>query len=320
MTWSFFAAYVSCLPTVFAQGCNRGFGTSPPACSGNPVACAYATGNWADSTGGTWFVSSNTMPQYAGIYPVTGHQTTPNPNGGGCPDVTWSVSGNLTQSFGGNPSPTTFSWTASNPQPSGTCNRYTPVSSFTYSGNMYNNGCDTTSGNWTNSEGRSGTFTFQKPTDFPTGETSTAVAWWSGQPTVMLYDVTLTAPTGYMAGRQVYEVPGNTQSDSCWFQGSMIDQQVLGQTVQLAGWFVGYYYFNNRWEYDYVGPSTDFITYYRGQNKVPCEVQLDQEMNICGNNCLTPGNYFGDTLIWNIPDQVNVGVARANVQAWRTWP
>lgn len=307
-----------CLRTpALAQSCSRGIGNPPP-CSGNPVPCAHCTGQWTDSYGATWSVQSNTTPPYTGTWSVSGSLTAIHPGGPGCPNVTWAVSGSLVQAFDGTP-PTTFTWKGTNPQPTTVCNGWVPYSSITYKGGLCNDGCDQASGTWANSDNQSGFFTMTKPSDLPSGETSTAVAWWSGDPTIMLYDQTLSS-SSYMAGRQAFESPGPSQSDSCHFVGSKYAGAELGVNVPLGGWFVGYYYFNNRWEYDYVGMFSAAVTYYRQMHRVPCEVALNQQMNICTRGCTTNSGYFSDTLYWNIPDGTNVGTARAGVQAWRTWP
>lgn len=222
------------------------------------------------------------------------------------------------QTFGGTP-PTTFTWTGTNPQPNTLCNGVYPFSSITYQGGLASDGCDQASGTWTNSDGGHGSFTMAKPSDLPSGETSAAISWWSSDPTIMQYEQTHTSPS-YLAGRQVYESPGPNQIDTCHFTGSMYQSAALGTTVNLGGWFVGYYYFDNRSDYDYVGMYSGAVQYYRDMHKVPCEVALDQKMNICTHGCTFSSNYFSDVLYWNIPDNTNYGTARAGVQAWRTWP
>jgi hypothetical protein len=87
-----------------------------------------------------------------------------------------------------------------------------------------------------------------------------------------------------------------------------------------GGWYVGYYYFNNKWEYDYIGMFSGAVAYYRSMHRVPCEVTIPQTMNIYARGTLSSYPYFNDTLYWNIPDNTNYGVAGAGVQAWRTWP
>src|SRR5258708_5367972 len=163
------------LGSVFAQdpGCS-----SPP-CSPNPVACAHCAGTWTDNGGAVWTVTSNTTPPSAFTYPVSGSVVVP-AGAFGCPSITYSVSGSITQTFGSSTTrgTTAIQWVASSPSPSSSCGGYTPVSSQTYNGNILNDGCDFGSGNWTNSSGLHGSFSMTKPTDRPDqspAESSTAV-------------------------------------------------------------------------------------------------------------------------------------------------
>jgi len=116
----------------------------------------------------------------------------------------------------------------------------------------------------------------------------------------------------------VFEVTG-TPNDTCWFRNSLYGYANLNG----SGWFVGYYYFDSSYQYDYVGMYSGAVKYYKGlvpnsTNRTPCLVTLPQTMKI-----YTPTgsqSYFSDTLYWNLPDQVNYGVAKNGVQAWRTYP
>ncbi len=291
---------------------------SPP-CSPNPVPCAHCAGTWTDNYGGRWNVTSNTTPPFIGTYNVSGTLQVSNPSPG-CPTVTWSVSGTLTQTFGTSFARGTASanWVATNPSPSSTCGSFTPFSSTTFNGNILNSGCDFFSGSWTNSSGGSGGFSMTKPTDLPDlipSEASTAIAWDSAYPTVMLFDQTL-GSSKYLAGHQVFETSGGASSDTCWFPGSIY----LPMGLSGGGWHVGFYFFNNRWHYDYIGFLPATISYYRSNSRTPCLVTIPQQMRSYALDTLSSSAYFTNTLYINLPDLVNYGVARAGVQAWRTWP
>lgn len=314
----FLVVAVMCLPaslTVLAQEPSCAPGPGPngtgPRCAPNTVPCAHCTGTWTDSTGAVWTVTSNNTPPYIGTWNVSGSVVAPVQ--GGCPSVKYTtVSGAISQVSGTSTAATTsIQWTATNPNPPNPCH----VSSFTIDANILNDSCDALSGTYKSSNGNSGPISATKQADMPDGnpaETTTVTAWWSEYPTITLYEETI-GSSKYMAGRQVYEVAG-TPNDTCWFLGSQHDHaDLIG-----GGWFVGFYYFNNKYEYDYVGFLPDTVKYYRDQRKVPCLATIPQTMRLYTN--LGSQAYFNDTLYWNIPDNVNYGNAKNGVQAWRTWP
>lgn len=293
-------------------------GCASPPCSPNPVPCAHCAGTWTDNLGGTWAVTSNTTPPSIGVYNVSGTLRVPNPSDPKCPTTTWIVTGYISQSFGSSSQrgTTTAHWVGANPLPSGTCAGWTPFASIAFDGGILNNGCDLNSGTWANSNGASGTFSMTKqPADLPNrspAETSVGVAWWGMIPTVAVFEQTI-GSSKYMAGRQVYEAANGAPTDGCWFVGSPYSKYALSG----GGWYVGFYFFNNKWEYDYVGITPDAITFYRNNNRTPCLMSAPQAMKIYSRDTST---YFTDTLYINLPDRVNYGVARAGAQAWRTWP
>src|SRR5258708_16106872 len=141
--------------SAFAQdpGCG-----SPP-CSPNPVPCAHCTGTWTDNGGAVWTVSSNNTPASYGTYSVSGSVVVPNVVFG-CPSITYSVSGSISQTFGSAfaRGTTSIQWTASSPNPSASCGGNTPVTSMTYTGSILNDDSDTGSGTWASSSGPTGSF------------------------------------------------------------------------------------------------------------------------------------------------------------------
>jgi hypothetical protein len=145
-------------------------------CSGtpcnNPVPCYACGGSWNDGTGVTWNVSMNSFSSISGSATLTGPP--------GCQNVTYSVSGSVSPSrFGdGIQGYTSFTWTASSPSPSGSCNGYTPVPSITNQGFIQNSGCDKGTGQWSDASGH-GNFTMTKTPDIPSGEITNPVGFSS---------------------------------------------------------------------------------------------------------------------------------------------
>lgn len=189
---------------------------------------------------------------------------------------------------------------------------------FTFSGSIGNNTCDAASGTWANAEGSgSGNFTMSKPADVASTETTTTIAWYSLLPTIFLFQGSIASSVG-LAGRQVFETGNGTPSDSCWRQGDVVDGLPAAPLhVTGGGWFVGYYFFNNWYDYDYVGYVPDLISYYRQHNRVPCQAAAPQAMRIYTSSGSVV--YYTDTLQVSLPDYKNVGVERGGVWAWRTW-
>jgi len=310
-------ALVFTAANVYAQGC-----TTPP-CAPNTVPCAHCIGTWTDDATATWTLTSPANPTtWNTFYTVTGtmrNQT----RGPGCPVVTYQLQASSSsinpQEVAGQKGWSYIVWDARNPSPSTSCNGQTPLARITYRGQVFNNGCDFSNGTWDNSGGGHGTFTATKPSEVPTGENTRAVAWWSLNPTVMIYEQTLFA-TNDMAGRQVYEASNGTPVDNCWFTTSSYRPAALSG----GGWYVGYYFFDDRWHYDYVGYDSGAVTYYRANHRTPCTATIPQAMRIYtndrGNGPTGSLQYATDTLILNIPDSVNYGTSRAGVQAWRTYP
>ena len=307
----------------YAQSCSPGPGPegTGPRCGPNPVPCAYCTGTWTDNYGWVYTISSNNNPPSESTYSVSGTLQAP---ASYCSIRYQNVqSGTLSQTNGGSgPATTELNITFSNPTPTGTCslNKQHISNTQTISVKITNDDCDNAAGTWSNSDGVNGNLSMTKPTDFPDlspPETTSVVSWWTDDPTIMLYDETIGSSKS-MAGRQVFEAAG-APNDTCWFINSLYNYSDLDG----GGWYVGYYYFNNRFEYDYVGMFSSAVSYYKGLvpnsvNKTPCLVTVPQTMKIYSRSGSQA--YFNDTLYWNLPDKVNYGVSKNNVQAWRTYP
>ncbi len=251
---------------------------------------------------------------------MSGSVVIPAQPGFGCPSYTFEASGALTQTPGSSNTSavTSFTWSASNPSPNTPCDSGGFPTPFTFAGSISTNSCDAASGTWANSDGSgSGNFTMNKPSDVASTETSQATAWWQPYPTILLFHGQI-ASTIDLAGRQVFESSNGASSDSCYRSGDAIDGVPLQPFhITGGGWFVGYYYFNDWYDYDYVGYSPQAIDYYRSKMRTPCQASAPQAMNI-----YTSGGsvtYYTDTLQLSLPDDKNVGVERGGVWGWRTW-
>ncbi len=301
----------------------RGQGCGAPPCAPNPTPCAQCVGTWTDNYGEHWTVNSPNWPSPPGTQSVSGSVVVP-PPAPGCPSWTFTVSGTLTQTPGSATAPavTSFSWTGSNPSPDVPC--YTlngpiyPVNS-TFIGRISNNSCDNASGTWAHSDGSgSGNFTMNKPSDVASTEISQAVAWWQPYPTILLFEGQIASSLD-LAGRQVFESANGTPSDSCYRSGDRLDDGTYLYPYQITGggWFVGYYYFDGRYDYDYVGYPPSWIEYYRTHGRTPCQASAPQAMRI-----YTSGGsvtYYTNTLQIKLPDNTNVGVERGGLWGWRKW-
>jgi len=306
------------------QGCQTQTFQNPPPCVPNTIPCAHCTGTWTDNYGWTYNLTSNNNPPAIGTYNVTGTMQAPAAD---C-SVVYQVSGTITQyaALG----QTSLSITGGSPNPSGDC----PIDGLHIadlqgvSVNITNNGCDYASGTWDNSDGLNGRVTMTKPADVPDGnpaQATRAVCWLDqctpGFPwTVVLFEDTIQS-TKSMAGRQAYEwqnFPGNIQ-DNCQFPGTRYPNANGGLTG--GGWYVGFYFFDNRMDYDYVGMGQIMIDYYNGlnggMNRVPCVMNIGQNMSLFTNN--GSSQYFNDTLTWSLQNGGWYGVAKNGIQAWRQY-
>lgn len=308
---------------IYAQSCSPGPGPngSGPRCAPNPVPCAHCTGTWTDNFGWVYNINSRDYPPGPGSWLVSGTLKAP---ASSCSVLYQNVSsGTLTQTSGGSgPATTTLNVTFSNPTPTGYCGNTHISATQTITATITNDDCANASGSRSNSDGSASNVptSLTKPADIPTGgETTSTVSWDSQFPTIMLFQEGIPSPRS-LAGRQVFEA-GGAPSDTCWQK--VPNSPYAHGDLSGGGWYVGYYYFDSSFHYDYVGMFPDAVKYYKGLapnsvNVTPCLVTLPQTMKI-----YTPTgsqSYFSDTLYWNLPDQVNYGVAKNGVQAWRTYP
>lgn len=287
-----------------AQGCQ-----SAP-CLPNPIPCAHCTGTWTDDQpeGDTivYKVFSEPNPTSPGEHTVSGTATKDNVWGlGGC-TFTYDISGTIEQTAGS--ATTELNWTMTDHGQVCYDNGEPVVYSntFTFEGTMTNNSCDSASGTWANAVGGgTGTLTMTKPPDIPNGsptETSTPVAWWGNNPTIVQFHGTIhgtvTDPRGDpphpqvtagFAGRQVFEQANNNPSDTCFADWiPFYGQHPELYRFHLTGgyWWVGYYSFlfyntfTSTYDYDYVGMSWDLIDIWRQYYRTPCYASAGQNMRI----------------------------------------
>jgi hypothetical protein len=300
----------------------RGQGCGVPRCAPNPVPCAHCTGTWTDNYGFVLTITSNNNPPTPGTYAVTGTWTG-TAIAPGCPAATYQVSGTLTQSYGAGTA--SLSVTGSSPSPSGAC-LSTDGYTWYYVDTQYetvaitNDSCDYASGTWSNSIGGMGSITMTKPTDLPelTPAQSTAfICWWDAMACgpnpnwpVVLFEDTLQSAKD-MAGRQVYESQGGIY-DGCWFPGTMYPYTGLSG----GGWFVGYYYFDNRFDFDYVGVPAAVPGYIRTAGMTPCYQAVIQNMSIYSHT--GSPQYYSDTIFIDYQPGW-FGVQKNGVTEWRTY-
>lgn len=211
----------------------------------------------------------------------------------------WPVTGGT---FTGNGN---FTFTIQNPfgyDPEAGC---VPVSALT--GVVLKPGCHTVSGTYTNRFTTNGKFTFSKACDLPSGEQNTGVDWDSSDPTVYIWDATLTPDTINFNGRTISE--SISTGDGCYFPGSAIpevtDAPPNPATVQSNGYR------------DKVGWVSGAVTYYRAQNRAPCSFSSVQRMLI---DCLTSTPSFITNGLGGTIGTTTVTSSRAGQTRTRTWP
>lgn len=287
----------------------------------NPIPCANCNGTWTDNYGDVWSLDTNWS---VGDTAITGSQT--GPVGLGCPSVTYNVSGSLnrTPGSGSTNGRTTFSVTGTGPIPS-SYPGCAIASSVTFNGEIYNNGCSTGSGTWSNSLGYSGSFTWSKPCETPASETTNGNDWaditYGGEPTAYAFQAQLNAPTSYN-GRQVYEASGGTGSDGCWFSGSLYQPF---NSVTGGGWPVGSIAYNY-YGYDTVGYGSATVSYYRSERAglglaFPCSSTIYQNMMIyCTGQPAGGGTLYQRNTLTSTIDTGSVGEARGSDSVTRLWP
>jgi hypothetical protein len=297
-------------------------GCNPGPCA-NAVPCRHCTGTWYDNLGSTLnLVTTLSTNTASGSVTIPGEP--------GCPNIVFQVSsGSLTPIGGTYPyiaGTTQVYLHATNPNPSGQCGGYTPVN-FTLNVQIRNDGCDIAAGTAQNDDGTFyySAYSMAKVPDKPTGETTQFVGSWSVYPTIGQFRQTLQG-TYPFDGRQVTEGAGTDHVDGCFYQGAA-DHGYPPFRVTGAWWIIGRYAtpplypYSNYWIDDYVGMTTDLVTFYRQNGRVPCDAYAQQVMKICtnGQGCPFTQQYFPNYLTYEI-QPTYVVVSRNGQYTSITWP
>lgn len=250
--------------------------------------CASAAGNW----------SSNIMYQFnfaqnSGLISgsVTASASTL------CPQKVWASAGTFLGSG---------QFTVQSNHPTG--GNESCAAWVRWQGTVAKPGCHTGSGSWNNSDGASGQYSFSKPCDVPTGESTASVEWDMFQPTVHVWDATLSPSSINFDGRTVTE--GGTSSDSCWFPGSGFAEVVAVQGPNPAD-------INGNGYRDRVGWIPGAVTYYRAQGRAPCDATSVQQMRI---DCSTSNPVYINNGLVSTIGVTTVGSSRSGQTQTRTWP
>jgi len=170
---------------------------------------------------------------------------------------------------------TSFSWTASKPSPSSSCDGYTPVSSLTITGTIANKGNDTTaSATWKNSSGLSGSDALESNLVLtPTNEILQSGGWGVNNPTKLNIIQTLQDTESYdpgdphsneFQGRQVYETASGSGTDGCYNAAKGTSPYAPFSAVTGGTWNVGYTagYTGDTYGYDTVGYPQNEVDWY----------------------------------------------------------
>jgi hypothetical protein len=293
----------------------------------NTIPCRHFTGFWNDNfgTGNSYSLSTNVSAMT-----ISGTASVAHPGGAGCPNLSYTVSGSFSLVGGANASTrgtTTYTINLTNPSPSGACNSWTPVG-VQFTGDLRNDGCDVAAGQWRNvttPPSGSGSISFAKFPDLPTGESTTPVGWSTGfASTVHQWRNTLQGALPF-DGRQVYEAQGPNKDDGCYFPGAADDGFIQFQ-ITGAWWLVGRYatpptyLLSNYWIDDYVGFSTTAVGYYRLKGRAPCSAYSQQLMHICrnGNGCVYGQQYKAGYISAGITS-TQVYSGRDGTDVYRNW-
>lgn len=284
----------------------------------NPIPCPNCNGSWVDDVSAVWTLDTD---HQQGPNSITGFLDVP-ARPPDCPAGRYSVvTGTLTTipGSGGLPGRTTFVITAQSPPPN------TPPCVWAqwiqYSGEIFNNGCNTGNGSFTNSFNDSGFFWWSRACDVPSRDDSFTSGSWAddtGMPTMHYWVGQVVADRDF-GGRQVFEAEGGPGVDHCHFFGSDFAPFV---TITGGGWPVGSLFYNG-YGYDRVGWNPAAVTYYRNERParglpLPCSQTMNQAMRIMCNTG-TPQTYWGNALT-NTIGSTTVSSKRGNApEVTRQW-
>ena len=231
----------------------------------------------------------------------------------GCPNIQYTIDPDnsfitVGTNEDGDPGYTAFEAVAKNPNPAGTCQGTTPVSSRTINGKFSNKNNDNSTGSFSDGEqiSPSGPALFVRSSSGiePTSETISSAGPDPASVTKWRFSQTLTGASGtnIFYGRQVYESTGTPlPNDGCYIAASKA--YPYGPFVLTgSAWNVGYTAgAPSGYGIDVIGYPIGAVQYYR-QNiptKLPCTGTLTQNMNILttsGTNPASPLHYATHTV------------------------
>ena len=304
------AALAHALPSAAALAQSSGPAgctTGPASSCIDPVPATFLSGSWIqDDSASEWtLVANNGAPMTFGQVSGTVIVFPPDPN---CPTVSYSVdpvSSNYSPSAISYPTEgsTTFQWKAVNPNPSGTCDTFTPVAWMVFQGTIPNKGNDTGSGTWNNSDQKSGPLAIETNLVItPSGENvaidpanggwGTGVYQTEAQFLQTLMDTKSSDPSdpnkNKFQGRQVYEQANGLASDQCYnaaVNEGLNNNPTPPFAILGSVWNVGLSA-GNQYGDDSVGWTTQSIDWYRSHlapSAFPCTAIAPQAMLIVNN-------------------------------------
>jgi hypothetical protein len=237
--------------------------------AGAADACASSDNVWNDQTG-QWNLYQSSNGNVTGTLISNGNTA--------CPaNRMWAVAGHHNNDG-------SFTYTATYVAPlprSESC-----VASIALQGNIFKPGCNNSTGTWTNSASRTGTFDLHASCRVPTETVPQFKNWGDGETSQYPFDGHSQTsakweqnlnPTDYnYGGRYVQEFFAADAVDTCYFVGSSIPKVVTmdgkgKSNIQnyLPSFFV-----------DWVGMEEHTVNYYRSMNRSPCGYTLKQRMKI----------------------------------------
>jgi hypothetical protein len=111
--------------------------------------------------------------------------------------------------------------------------------------------------------------------------------------------------------------PGGGGPDTCWLSTDNYDPFIRITSPPPYYWSVDA--LNNSWGWDYVGYSSDQVTYYRNSGRAECGTSFPQKMQISCQDTNTYVPYRLNTLAATI-EATTVSATRDGNQQPTTWP
>jgi hypothetical protein len=262
----------------------------------NPIPCMDCSGQWTDNYQDIFHIHEDSQGLLTGSSATFQQGVVQN---GQCPAVTYELTGQFVRMYGNTNTgaKTDFTFSAINPDHSSTSScQVSTNTTFTGSISSATGGggtnCGYATGTWSNSLGYSGSFTWTKACDLPTGspaERSTFVGWgdqFSSDSGYAAFTATLTDGTNW-DGRDVREASAGNVQDTCNVVGAPTPA-VTGGLWHVGMW--GAYgtstsiLSNNTYGIDFVGDRSDYVNLIKSQH-ISCTRSVAQTMQMF---CSTP--------------------------------